>query len=189
MSVGGADSDNHKADINMGRDRFNRILVRFLILLGCVFFWGAVLLLIVSCKAQRSVEREVLTNNVKTEDVKSHEETREVVSLSEIGVVDEKKDYDVTITVLSAPDSTGKQYAQKVVNVKAKEERATTTAKDSVSEAGKLRASYEQVTSESTSESKEDVNASAGGLPPPSWWWLLAVCVVVGVFVLRINKR
>lgn len=173
----------------MDRDRINRILVRFLILLGCVFFWGAVLSLIVSCKAQRSVEREVLTNSVKTEGVKTVEESKVTIAEKEISVVDEKKDYDVTITVLSAPDSTGKQYAQKVVNVKAKEERATTTAKDSVSEAGKLRASYEQVTSESTSESKENVNASAGGLPPPPWWWLLAVCVVIGVFVLWINKR
>lgn len=173
----------------MDKDRFNRILVRFLILLGCVFFWGAVLSLIVSCKAQRSVEREVLTNNVKTEDVKTVEESKVTVAEKEISVVDEKKDYDVTITVLSAPDSTGKQYAQKVVNVKAKEERATTTKKDSVSEAGNLRASYEQVTSESTSKSKEDVNVSAGGLPSPPWWWLVAVCVVIGVFVLRINKR
>jgi hypothetical protein len=111
-----------------------------------------------------------------------------VVSEKETSRMDERKDYDVTITVFSAPDSTGKQYAQKVVNVKAKEERATTTAKDSVGGSDKLRASYEQFTSELTSESKEEVQteASAGGVP---WWFLVGYAVVVAVFILRIFKR
>jgi hypothetical protein len=153
-----------------------------------VCFWLAVVALLTGCKAQRSVEREALTEIVKTEDVKTVEGIKAVVSEKETSRMDERKDYDVTITVFSAPDSTGKQYAQKVVNVKAKEERATTTAKDSVGGSDKLRASYEQFTSELTSESKEEVQteASAGGVP---WWFLVGYAVVVAVFILRIFKR
>lgn len=177
-------SVNLKVVTNMDRDRINRMVVRLLMLSALVCFWLAVVALLTGCKAQRSVEREALTEIVKTEDVKTVEGIKAVVSEKETSRTDERKDYDVTITVFSAPDSTGKQYAQKVVNVKAKEERATTTAKDSVGESDKLRASYEQV----TSESKEEVQteASAGGVP---WWFLVWVCVVIGVFVLRIFKR
>lgn len=178
---------NLKVVTNMDRDRINRMVVRLLMLSALVCFWLAMVALLAGCKTQRSVEREALTEIVKTEDVKAVEETKAVVSLSEVGRIDERKDYDVTITVFSAPDSTGKQYAQKVVNVKAKEERATTTAKDSVAESDKLQASYKQVTNELTSESKEEVQTEASviGLP----WWLLAGAVVVAVFILRIFKR
>lgn len=169
-------------------DDIYRMMVRLLMLSALVCFWMAVVALLTGCKAQRSVEREALTNIVKTEDVKTMEGVKTTATEKETSQTDERKNYDVTITVFSAPDSTGKQYPQKVVSVKAKEERATTTAKDSVVESDKLQASYEQVTSELTSESKEEVKtkASAGGVP---WWWLLWVCVVIGVFVLRIFKR
>lgn len=162
-------------------DRLQRAIVRCLILVGVVFFWLAVVALLTGCKSQRSVERETLTNIVKTEDVKTVEEAKAIVSERETNRTDERKDYDVTITLFSAPDSTGKQYAQKVVNIKAKEERATTTAKDSVGESDKLRASYQQVTNKLTSESKEEVHtdASAGGVP----WWLLAAAVLVAVWI------
>lgn len=164
------------------------MVVRLLMLSALVCFWLAVVALLTGCKAQRSVEREALTEIVKTEDVKTVEGIKAVVSEKETSRTDERKDYDVTITVFSAPDSTGKQYAQKVVNVKAKEERATTTAKDSVAESDKLQTSHKQVTNELTSESKEEVKteASAGGVP---WWFLVWVCVVIGVFVSRIFKR
>lgn len=179
---------NLKVVTNMDRDRINRIVVRLLMLSALVCFWLAVVALLTGCKAQRSVERESLTEFVKTEDVKTVEGIKAVVSEKETSRTDERKGYDVTITVFSAPDSTGKQYAQKVVSVKAKEERATTTAKDSVGESDKLRASYEQFTSELTSESKEEVQteASAGGVP---WWFLVGYAVVVAVFILRIFKR
>lgn len=172
----------------MDRDRINRMVVRLLMLSALVCFWLAVVALLTGCKAQRSVEREALTEIVKTEDVKTVEGVKAVVSKKETSRTDERKDYDVTITVFSAPDSTGKQYAQKVVNVKAREERATTTAKDSVEKSDKLQASYKQVANELTSESKEEVHteASAGGFP---WWWLLAGAIVVAVFILRIFKR
>lgn len=170
---------NLKVVTNMDRDRINRMVVRLLMLSALVCFWLAVVALLTGCKAQRSVEREALTEIVKTEDVKTVEGIKAVVSEKETSRTDERKDYDVTITVFSAPDSTGKQYAQKVVNVKAKEERATTTAKDSVGESDKLQTSYRQVTGELTSESKEEVKteANAGGF---SVWWLL----VVGAFVV-----
>lgn len=172
----------------MDRDRINRMVVRLLMLSALVCFWLAVVALLTGCKAQRSVEREALTEIVKTEDVKAVEETKAVVSEKETSRTDERKDYDVTITVFSAPDSTGKQYAQKVVNVKATEERATTTAKDSVGESDKLQANYKQVANELTSESKEEVQteASVGGVP---WWVLVVVGVNVAVPFLWIFKR
>lgn len=172
----------------MGIDDIYRMMVRLLMLSALVVFWLAVVALLTGCKAQRSVEREVLTNIAKTEDVKHHEETKAVVSLSEVGKIDERKDYDVTITVFSAPDSTGRQYAQKVVNVKAKEERATTTAKDSIGKSDKLQTSHKQVANELTSESKEEVQteASAGGVP---WWVFVVVGVNVAVPFLWIFKR
>lgn len=179
-------SVNLKVVTNMDRDRIYRMVVRLLMLSALVCVWLAVVALLTGCKAQRSVEREVLTNIVKTEDVKAVEETKAVAS--EVIKSDERKDYDVTITVFSAPDSTGKQYAQKVVNVKAREERTTITAKDSVGESDKLQTSHKQVANELTSESKEEVQTevSAGGFP---WWFLVGYAVVVAVFILRIFKR
>lgn len=173
-------SVNLKVVTNMDRDRINRMVVRLLMLSALVCFWLAVVALLAGCKAQRSVEREALTEIVKTEDVKTVEGVKAVVSEKETSRTDERKDYDVTITVFSAPDSTGKQYAQKVVNVKAKEERVTTTSKDSVEKSDKSR--YKQVANELTSESKEEVQteASAGGF---SLWWLLAVGAVAWIYV------
>ena len=177
---------NLKVVNNMDRDRINRMVVRLLMLAALVCFWLAVVALFTGCKAQRSVEREVVNNVVKTEDVKTVEGTKAVVSLSEVGKIDERKDYDVTITVFSAPDSTGKQYAQKIVNVKANEERQTTTAKDRVGVSDKLQASHKQVTNELTSESKEEVQteASAGGF---SWWFLVGGAVVAVWIYVRIR--
>lgn len=179
---------NLKVVTNMDRDRINRMVVRLLMLSALVCFWLAMVTLLTGCKAQRSVEREALTEIVKTEDVKTVEGIKAVASEKETSRTDERKDYDVTITVFSAPDSTGKQYAQKVVNVKAREERTTIAAKDSVGESDKLQTSHKQVANELTSESKEEVQTevSAGGFP---WWFLVGYAVVVAVFILRIFKR
>jgi hypothetical protein len=167
----------------MDRDRINRILVRFLILLGCVFFWGAVLSLIVSCKAQRSVEREVLTNNVKTEDVKIVQEVQKGVSKTSERKQDERRDYDVTISEWSAPDSTGKQHVTKVVTVSAKEAR---TEHEVRMEDARMDSVVRQAKEAKQTEVKEErtTKTDTGGFP----WWLIPLgCLGVWIVTKRVK--
>lgn len=186
MSAEGADRDSHKADINMDRDRINRILVRFLILLGCVFFWGAVLSLIVSCKAQRSVEREVLTNNVKTEDVKIAQEVQKDVSKTSERKQDERRDYDVTISEWSAPDSTGKQHVTKVVTVSAKETRTEHVVQAEDARMDSVVSEIRQTKEAKQTEAKEKrtTKTDTGGLP---WWFIPLGCLGVWIVAKRVK--
>lgn len=186
MSAEGADRDSHKADINMDRDRINRILVRFLILLGCVFFWGAVLSLFVSCRAQRSVERETLTNNVKTEDVKIAQEVQKDVSKTSERKQDERRDYDVTISEWSAPDSTGKQHVTKVVTVSAKETRTEHVVQAEDARMDSVVSEIRQTKEAKQTEAKEKrtTKTDTGGLP---WWFIPLGCLGVWIVAKRVK--
>ena len=180
------DNGNHKADINMDRDRINRILVRFLILLGCVFFWGAVLSLIVSCKAKKEVSREVVTESVKTEDVKIVQEVQKDVNKTSERKQDERRDYDVTISEWSTPDSTGKQHVTKVVTVSAKEARTEHEMRMEDARMDSVVSEIRQTKEAKQTEAKEKRTSKTdtGGLP----WWVIPVgCLCVWIVTKRVK--
>lgn len=170
----------------MDRDRINRILVRFLILLGCVFFWGAVLSLIVSCKTQRSVEREVLTNSAKTEDAKIVQEVQKGVNKTSERKQDERRDYDVTISEWSAPDSTGKQHVTKVVTVSAKETRTEHEVRMEDARMDSVVSEIRQTKEAKQTEAKEKRTSKTdtGGLP---WWFIPLGCLGVWIIAKRVK--
>lgn len=165
----------------MDRDRINRILVRFLILLGCVFFWGAVLSLIVSCRAKKEVSREVVTESVKTEDVKIVQEVQKDVNKTSERKQDERKDYDVTISEWSAPDSTGKQHVTKVVTVSAKESRTehVVQAEDARMDSVMSEIRQAKETKQTEAKEKRTTKTDTGGLP---WWFIPLSCL--GVWII-----
>ena len=166
-------------------DRLQRAIVRCLILVGVVFFWLAVISLLTSCKTSKQVTGKIDADIAVEQEIATNVNVATGVSIIEQATTTENKNCDVTITILSIPDSTGKQYPTKVIDIKANTNRVTEAVKNedrhTDSTAQEVTTTTEEVVVKG--EKKEVTETDVGWRF--SLWWLL----IIPVFLLIIWCR